>query len=278
MKKLFSLFLMLCLWVPLCGFTSASTASILYSSGVAIEAVNIRYSQEDAQKIGQTFESLDLKMKIVSGALELAVKAQILEKLANTPNVNVQETAEKISVDAGVADGGDFSTLSVVITYANRDVYDIFLEDVKAQTTTTLKETLFLRTYTTTSPVRVSVFENLGQKQNLYEFVLADVKSRLESYFGSVDTLFNGEYSYTYATSVARLHTDADLVEIDPETNLKYYTWDFSADEDSSITIWQIRPNAVSWYVLALLLTAGFGGGLWLYTRKKKQKTQSENS
>lgn len=277
MKKLFSLCLMLCLWPLVCGFTN-SAGTVMYSSGAVVEVVSIKYTEEDAQKIGQTFSVLDAKMKSIADLEKFAVKSKIIEKLAASPSLNPQTAAETISVDAGVTAGNDFATLSVIVTFTDKDVWGVFQEDVAKSTTNTLEETLFLKTYTTVMPLRLSTFDNGTEKQNLYDFVVSDVKTRLKSSFVGVDTLFTGEYSYTYASSVKRLHTDADVVETAQDTNLTYYTWNFSGDEDAIITIWQVRANAVSWYVLALVLTAGFGLGLWIASRKKQSKSVPENS
>ena len=278
MKKLFSLCLLICLWLPLCAFTSITNGTIMYRSGAVCEVVSIKYTQEDASKLGQTFATLDTRFKGLKEIEELAVKSKLLETLANAPNISVQEVAEKISVDVGVIDGDGFGTFSVVITYEDKEVWDIFQAEVKSKTTSTIEETLFIKKYTTTSPVRLAVFDTLGQKQNLYQFVLGDIKSRLSGFYGDVSSIFDGQYSYTYASSIARLHTDADTVETSPDTNLMYYTWNFNDSEDAIITLWQLRPNATTWYVLALILTAGFGLGLWLASKKKTKKQTDENA
>lgn len=276
MKKLFLLCLMFCLWPSLCGFTNTSAGTIMYSNGAVVEVVSIKYTEEDAQKIGQTFAQLDAKMKSIVEHEKLAVKSKIIEKLATT--ATPQTFAQTINVEAGVTEANGYSSLSVVVTFMDKYVWNIFQEDVLALTTNTLDETLFLKTYTSVMPLRLSTFGTGQEKQNLYDFVLNDVCTRLEIFFGDISTLFAGQYSYTYATSVKRLHTDADLVETDPETNLMYYTWNFSGDQDAYITIWQVRANAVSWYVLALILTAGFGLGLWIASRNKQAKDRPEQS
>lgn len=272
MKKLFSLCLLLCLWLPLCAFTSVTTGTIVYTSGAVCEVVSIKYTKEDALAIGQTFANLDSRFKSLKEIEELAVKSKLLEALAQVENLTVQEVAEKISVKVGVIDGDEFGTFSVVITYDDKEVWDIFQTEVKSKTTSTLEENLFIKKYTTTSLVRLAVFDHAGQKQNLYQFVLSDLKSRLSNFYGDVSGIFDGQYSYTYASSIARLHTDADKVETTPDTNLMYYTWNFDDAEDAFITLWQLRPNTTVWYVLALLLTAGFGIGLWLASKKKQEK------
>lgn len=277
MKKLFSLCLLICLWLPLCAFTSVTTGTITYRSGAVCEVVSLKYTQDDALNIGQTFSNLDLRLKSLAQVEELAVKSKLLESLANAPNISVQEVAEKISVDVGVIDGDGFGTFSVVITYENKDVWNLFQTQVQSNTTSTLEESLFIKKYTTTSPVCLAVFDTLGEKKNLYQFVLSDIKSRLSGFYGDVSSIFDGQYSYTYASSIARLHTDADKVETSPDTNLVYYTWDFADTEDAKITLWQLRPNATTWYVLALILTAGFGLGLWIASKKKTKKQTEEN-
>lgn len=277
MKKLFSLCLMLCLWPLFCGFTN-SAGTIMYSSGAVVEVVSIKYTEEDAENLGQSFLALDTKMKSIAELEKFAVKAKIIEKLASTQTLDAQTAGETITVDAGVTEGNGFGTLSVVVTFLDKDVWSAFQEDVTNAITSTTTETLFLKTYTNVLPLRLTTFNNGQEKQNLFEFVLDDVSQRLEADFGDISAIVTGEYSYTYATSVKRLHTDADVVEKAYNSNLVYYTWNFQGDEDAVITIWQVRANAVSWYVLALALTAGFGAVLWLVSRKKQAKTKQDNS
>ena len=278
MKKLFSLCLLLCLWIPLCAFTSVTTGTIMYKSGAVCEVVSIKYTEDDAEKLGQTFSALDSRFKSLAQVEEFAVKSKLLDHLGTMQNINLQDVAEKISVEVGVIDGSGFGTFSVVITYENQEVWALFQKEVKEATTTTLEETLFIKKYTITSPVRLAVYDNFGQKQNLYQFVLSDIKSRLSAFYGNVDSMFDGEYSYTYASSIARLHTDADTVETSLDTNLVYYTWNFNDSEDAIITLWQLRANATTWYVLALVLTAGFGFGLWIASKKKTKNQTDENA
>ena len=268
MKKLITLLLAFCLWVPLAGFSSVTSGTVMYTNGQVKEVVSITISSLDAQAVGKTLEQLTDAVQSVMPMVKLDVQTAFQNKVNNDPDIDKTEFQNAITIDATLNQDEGAAQVGLVITYNTRAHFQYFCNTEEIETTT--KSNLFITNYITTSPLRFAIFDDDGTPKNTLQFVYDNLTTRLEGYVGDIENIMSAEYTYTYALKANRVHSDADLVEYDSASGLTYYTWEFAFTDTPQITFWQTRANVISWYVLALAITGGLGLVLWLVAKNKK--------
>ncbi|MBO5310083.1 MAG: hypothetical protein J6A98_02655 [Clostridia bacterium] len=270
MKKLFTFLLVLCLWVPLTGFSNITSGAVVYSSGQVKEVVSITISQQDAEAANTTLDGIVDAVQSVMPLLKLDLQDAFKNKVNNDPDVNPADFQNAITVDATLQTEETHAQIGLVITYGTMAQWQYFCNTEAIETTT--KESLFVTNYFTKSPIRFAMLYDNGTQKNTVQFVYDNLSTRLEEYVADIQNILTTEYSYTYAFKANRVHSDADLVEYDNATGITYYTWDCTLGQDKNITFWQTRANVIVWYVLALAITGGLGLVLWLSSKNKNEE------
>ena len=273
MKKLITLLLAFCLWVPLAGFSSVTSGTVMYASGQVKEVVSITISQADADAAGKTLAQMVDAVQSVMPMVKLDVQEAFKNKLNNDPEVNKAGFQNAITIDATLQQDAGAAQVGLVITYKTRAHWQYFCNTEEIKTIT--KSNLFVTNAITTSPLRFAIFDDNGTPKTTLEYVYNNLTTRLEDYLGDIQNVLSAEYAYTYALKANRLHSDADLVEFENASGLTYYTWKFAFTDNPQITFWQTRANVISWYVLALAITGVLGIVLWQVAKNKK--TPEEN-
>ena len=268
MKKLITLLLVFCLWVPLAGFTSVSSGAIMYTNGQVKEVISITISSLDAAAVGKTLEQLTDAVQSVMPMVKLDVQTAFQNKVNNDPDIDKITFQNAITIDATLQQDEGAAQVGLVITYKTRAHWQYFCNTEAIETQT--KSNLFITNTITTSPLRLAIFDDNGSQKNTLQFVYDNLTMRLENYVGDIENIMSTKYVFTYALKANRLHSDADLVEHDTASGLTYYTWQFAFTDTPQITFWQTRANVISWYVLALVITGGLGLVLWFVAKNKK--------
>lgn len=254
MKKLFAVLLIFSFWIPLSGFSGTTSATVIYSSGPVKEVVSFTISAEDAQNAGTN-------LQILGGALQTImpiIKLELLERFDQSADVSVEGTLQPNSngYEAGF-----------VLTFASFELWKTFCQTEAISSVT--QDGLFTKTTVTQSPPRLTFVED---DKTAFQFVYESLLQKLSALVQNPNALVSQDFTYTYALKAVRLHSDADLIEVDPKTNYTYHTWQIAFDEEETITFWQVRANVISWYILALVITAGVGLTLWFISKNKNPK------
>ena len=100
MKKLFTFLLVLCLWVPLTGFSNITSGAVVYSSGQVKEVVSITISQQDAEAANTTLDGIVDAVQSVMPLVKLDLQDAFKNKVNNDPDVNPADFQNAITVDA----------------------------------------------------------------------------------------------------------------------------------------------------------------------------------
>lgn len=272
MKKLITFLLIICFWFPLTGFSNITSGTVAYQSGQVKEVVSITISNADAQAINKTLDEFVDAVQSVMPLVKVDVQTALQNKVNTDPEINPLDFQNSITVDATLQQVENVAQVGLVITYNTRAHWQYFCntEDI----TTTQQNSLFIKKYITTSPIRFAVFDDNNTPKTTVQFVYDKLTTRLENYLGDITGILSAEYSYTYALKANRIHSDADLVEHDASTGLTYYTWQCDFATEKQITFWQTRANVIAWYALAVAITGGFGLVLWLVSKKQKPQSQ----
>lgn len=269
MKKLIIFLAVMCLIVPCFGFKDVSSATLVASSGSVREAVVIKYNQQDAALAGATFAHFDQCMEVTSQKLKIVLEQKIAQRLQALPNINALQVALQVNVATAIEQTTDGAQLTVMLNFGSKKVWDYF-RDTQSQTTT--QGSLFTTTTTTTSKLLMASFaDGLEQKttvQYVFEFTLAS----LEQAGLNVISLAAPEYSFSYVSTTKRLHSNATSIRQDAKTGYIYHMWNCTFQSEPMLTLWQVRANYITWYLLALGLTAVFGAAIWLYAMSKSGK------
>lgn len=263
MKKLLAFMIVLCLWVPLCAFKDVTSGALIGYDGSVNEVVTIKYSSEDAEKLDLSFNELHTAVLQITNSIQSNLQAKFQNRV---------KTEAKLVED-------NIGQFAVNITYETKDEWDSFCQDVIDKAEETTETSFFIKNYVTKMPVKLSTITYNQQELSLVEYVNMLFNQRLSQKLDIVfpQTVLSTKYSYVYATNIVRLHSDAKETEYNPNNGLTYYLWEFDIGEPSpQITFWQTRANAVSWYCLALGLTAVLGVTLFVCTKSKKQKKDTE--
>ena len=273
MKKITcSLLLVFCCWVALSGFSYVEGGAILYQSGRVNEVVAIGVSSEDAQTLGTDLNTLNSDVAQAFALTKIHVESlyslHIRTDASITPE---QKTAYLESISVSV------DSDRLIVSFANYETWSYMCQNVKDNITEETEKNLFTTVYKQKSIMKLSGVKNGETTVNLYEIVYSKVTSLLTSKYPGFNQIASTDLSYTYVTTKARLHSDANTISKSLQDGMIYHTWNFEDFSDlSEISFWQVTANTYVWYILALLLTAGFAVVLVVVSKHKKpQKPQN---
>lgn len=271
MKKLFCLIVCFLVWLPCTGFTSQFSGTVMSLGGQVHEVVVLEFDEGTATRLGTSLSDLELKMQTISSLLEPVILGVLAQEISLKTGQDALVIAGAISVDASIV-VGETSNLSVVVGYSKRSLWDALQTEILTDATTKTTNTFFTKTTTQTSRLRLSEFQSGTVKVNLFDFIQQFTLSRLNGFYGTSANLNAENYSFSFATTSSRLHSNADEIETNA-SGVKFHTWNL-VSADATMTIWEVRANVVNWYITALGLTAVFGAGLWLVGHFKKPKKE----
>lgn len=268
MKKLLTIIMAFLLFLPLTGFTDVHSTARQVVGGKVQEVVELKYSNEDLAALNTTPQLMN---EYLSTFVTPTVKTNLINIITeNTYNLfdDALTVLKKIgvSVENTISSQGGIITINIV--YQTAEIWNVFCEDIIQNTENITQTSFFLKTYKTVMPVKLSSLTVGGQIQSVQSVVYEQVQNLIIQQFPLAQSLFTSQFNYTYATSNTRLHSNADNISIDTY-GYTAHTWHFGDDINNQIELWQVRANAVTWYLLALGITLVFGISLWLIAKRK---------
>lgn len=180
-------------------------------------------------------------------------------------------------------------TLKFDVEYFSQKAYQIAYQlfkdekedDEESDKTKTYLKKTFLTTKKITS--QPSAFES-----NLNLNFSEDLQNWFDNNFDKSKDI---TFVQTFATTDSSLHSNAN--QIKNSGTMYYHIWSLSFEEaqNGEILTYYTYPNTTNWYILALILTAGFLGAYFVYTliktpndyhflqkiKKRKFKTKQES-
>ena len=268
MKKLLTIIMAFLLFLPLTGFTDVHSTARQVVGGKVQEVVELKYSNEDLTALNTTPQAMNTYL---STFVTPTVKTNLINIITqNSYNLFTDplDVLKKIGVSAENTISSQGGIITVNIVYQTAEIWNAFCENVIQNTENITETSFFLKTYKTVMPIKLTAFNVDGQTKNLQSVVYEEVQNLIIQQFPLAQNLFTSQFNYTYATSNTRLHSNADNISIDTY-GYTTHTWHFEDNLNNQIEIWQVRANAVTWYLLALGTTLIFGISLWLIAKRK---------
>jgi hypothetical protein len=268
MKKLLTIIMAFLLFLPLTGFTDVHSTARQVVGGKVQEVVELKYSNEDLAALNTTPQLMN---EYLSTFVTPTVKTNLINIITeNTYSLfdDALAVLKKIGVSVDNTISSDGGKITVNIVYQTAEIWNVFCEDIIQNTENITQTSFFLKTYKTVMPVKLSSLTVGGQTQSVQSVVYEQVQNLIIQQFPLAQSLFTSQFNYTYATSNTRLHSNADNISIDTY-GYTTHTWHFEDNLNNQIELWQVRANAVTWYLLALGTTLVFGISLWLIAKRK---------
>lgn len=250
MKKTLTIFLFVCMLM--CAGCFDQNTDIINNS---FYSHNITQTNEMVGEVF-AFNLSVLKLDALSNValannivLELnKLKEDLTEEFSKKLGLASEETQKKYNGKVALLVSDEQNILSLKINFENKEVWNFFSSSKKFEPQ--FENSLFTIKRIDSNSIFGAVTNSSGEEKIIGQYIKEQVFSIINSTF-----LKNAKYksSFNYITSTRRRHSTADAVM--GYAGLYYHQWDTS-NEIPQIKIWYTYANIVSWYVLALILTA----------------------
>lgn len=273
MKKFLAAFLLLCLLT----FTGCfnQSADIINNS---FYSHNITQTQSN-ELVGEVYafnlsvlnldavNSVELANKIVT---ELEnIKKNISREFSLKIGNESEELQKKYNGKVALLVSSEQNIVSLKINFENKEVWNFFSSSHTFEPQ--LNKSLFVVERIDANAMFGAVTNLTGEETIIGEYVKEKIFSFLNS---NILEKVKYKSSFNYITSIKRRHSSADAIM--GYGGLYYHQWD-TTNEVPQIRIWYNFANVVSWYLLALILTAIIVGAYILINciiEKKKPGTK----
>lgn len=249
------------------GFSSNTAVARVFPSGAVQEVVELSYTNSSLETAGISVSDMNTYLEtVVTESIKTTLATNIKDEAFKLWD-NPMPILEQISVSTETTISAIGGSVLASVKFNTTEIWNKFCQGVTSQATNTTKTTFFLKTFTTEMPIKLSEYNG----QTVYEIVNNLTNTLLNQNFGLSENLLSADFRYAYATNQPRLHSNADEKAKDTY-GLNVHIWQIQDNQPTLITLWQVRANAVSWYLLALGLTGVFALVLWQWSKKKPQK------
>ena len=282
MKKLLLSFILIGVWSLSCGFSSAAIGAFNYSNGKVGEFVEYEYTQETADAFGKTITQFETDLAQIQDATETLLKNLICAEIDNNTDLTDAQKDDLKQTHIGIGSEVKDGYYRFYVSFSSVKVQNLFCGDIIENAATKTEKSLFTVTQYSTYKPKLAQVQSGGQKVYLYDIITTKLTEGLvlKGYDATaISENMPSTFSYTYTTTVKRIHSNAkEKAVYDAQSGLYYHTWVFDSTDSAVITLWQTRANPVAWYVLALGFTAILAVVLVVYAHRKKKYEEVEKA
>lgn len=252
MKKFLACFLLLCLTL-LTGCFNQSADIInnsFYSHNITQGQTNELVGEVYAfnlQVLSLDAESHSNLTKIIVAKLE-DIKKELTIEFSLRLGEQSEEIQKKLNGKVALLVSNEQDIISLKINFENKEVWNFFSTSKTYEPQ--LEKSLFIVRRIDTNTRFGAVTNLTGEETIIGEYIKENVFSNINS-----EILKDIKYksSFNYITPTKRRHSSADAIV--GYAGLYYHQWD-TTNGAPQVKLWYNFANVVSWYILALVLTA----------------------